>query len=48
MPKIYDWLFSHSLKDEERPVNRDVKITKEDQNTVYSGWNKTSNLKIFR
>lgn len=48
MPKIYDWLFSHSLKDEERPVNREVKITKEDQNTVYSGWNKTSNLKIFR
>ena len=48
MPKIYDWLMSHSLNDEDRPVNRNVKITKEDQNTVYSGWGKRPNLKTIR
>ncbi|MBQ1882325.1 MAG: dienelactone hydrolase family protein [Bacteroidales bacterium] len=48
MPKVYDWLLSHSLLDEGRPVNRDVKITKEDQNTVYSGWGKRPELKTIR
>ena len=46
--KIYDWLMSHSLNDEDRPVNRDVKISKEDQKTVYSGWGKKPNLKTIR
>lgn len=48
MEKIYDWLLSHSLNDEDRPVNRDVKISKEDQKTVYSGWGKKPNLKTIR
>ena len=48
MPKVYEWLLSHSLADEGRPVNRDVKITKEDQNTVYSGWGKRPELKTIR
>ena len=48
MEKIYDWLLSHSLNDEDRPVNRDVKITKEDQKTVYSGWGKRPVLKTIR
>ncbi len=48
MPKVYEWLLSHSLLDEGRPVNRDVKITKEDQNTVYSGWGKRPELKTIR
>ena len=48
MPKIYQWLLSHSLKDEKRPVNRDVHISKEDQSTVYSGWGKKPYIKTIR
>ena len=44
--EVYQWLFSHSLSDEGRPVNREIKIKKEDLKNVYSGWIKPKNVKI--
>lgn len=35
MSQTYDWLFSHSIKDKGRPVNRDFEITKEGLNNAY-------------
>lgn len=35
MKQTYDWMFSHSLQDEGRPINRDFKITKENMNSAY-------------
>lgn len=35
MSQTYDWLFSHSLKDEGRPVNRDFEITMDLLNSAY-------------
>ncbi len=35
MKQTYDWMFSHSLQDEGRPVNRDFKITNEGMNNAY-------------
>jgi hypothetical protein len=35
MNQTYDWLFSHSLNDEGRPVNRDFEITTELLNSAY-------------
>lgn len=35
MKQTYDWLFSHSLKDEDRPINRDFKITTENMKDAY-------------
>lgn len=34
--KTYEWLFSHSLLDRERPVNRDISIRYEDLRRVYN------------
>lgn len=34
--KTYEWLFSHSLLDGERPVNRDISIRYEDLRRVYN------------
>lgn len=34
--KTYEWLFSHSLLDRERPVNRDIGIRYEDLRRVYN------------
>lgn len=34
--KTYEWLFSHSLLDRERPVNRDIRIRYEDLRRVYN------------
>lgn len=34
--KTYEWLFSHSLLDRERPVNRDIIIRYEDLRRVYN------------
>lgn len=34
--KTYEWLFSHSLLDRERPVNRDINIRYEDLRRVYN------------
>ncbi len=33
--KTYEWLFSHSLRDKGRPVNRDIDITREELTSVY-------------
>lgn len=33
--KTYEWLFSHSLRDPDRPVNRDINITQGDLNQAY-------------
>ncbi|MBQ8968464.1 MAG: dienelactone hydrolase family protein [Bacteroidaceae bacterium] len=33
--KTYDWLFSHSLHDPDRPVNRDITITQSDLQQAY-------------
>lgn len=33
--KTYEWLFSHSLLDKDRPVNRDINIRYEDLRKVY-------------
>ncbi|MCR4959188.1 MAG: dienelactone hydrolase family protein [Prevotella sp.] len=33
--KTYEWLFSHSLHDPDRPVNRDIDITQGDLNQAY-------------
>lgn len=34
MPKVYQWLFSHSLKDKGRPVNWSISITSKDLEDV--------------
>ncbi len=34
MPQTYEWLFSHSLADPGRPVNKKINITKEDLRNV--------------
>lgn len=34
-PEVYDWLFSHSLKHEGRPINPTVKVDSEFLNTAY-------------
>lgn len=36
MEKVYRWLFSHSLTDEGRPVNRDFDLTTSDLSYAYS------------
>lgn len=36
MEKVYRWLFSHSLTDENRPVNRDYDLTTSDLSYAYS------------
>ena len=33
--KTYEWLFSHTLLDPGRPVNREVMITQNDLNQAY-------------
>lgn len=33
--QTYDWLFSHSLRDPDRPVDRTITITQEDLNQAY-------------
>ena len=33
--KTYEWLFSHSLRQTDRPVNRQVTITQADLNQAY-------------
>ena len=35
LQKTYDWLFSHSLADPDRPVNKSISITKEDLKNAY-------------
>ena len=35
MTKTYDWLFSHSLNDKDRPVNKEIDIDKADLSKAY-------------
>lgn len=48
LTQTYDWLFSHSLEDEGRPVNTDYEITVRDISHAYSHLDKADaeNLKI--
>ena len=39
LSETYDWLFSHSLKDKGRPLNRTISITQAAMQTVYRGLN---------
>lgn len=48
MEKVYEWLFIHSTKDEGRPVNTEINISKEDQTSAYTGWSKKANIKTIR
>lgn len=41
--KTYEWLFSHSLLDKDRPVNRDISIRYEDLRIVYDDVNRGNN-----
>jgi predicted peptidase len=41
--KTYEWLFSHSLLDKDRPVNRDISIRYEDLRQVYDDVNRGNN-----
>lgn len=42
MKKTYQWLFSHSLLDENRPVNRDISIGIGDVRNAYDGVNRNA------
>lgn len=42
MNQTYDWMFSHSIKDEERPINRDFEITNALLKTAYSDLGKNT------
>lgn len=35
MNKTYEWLFSHSILDKDRPVNNDIDIVKSDLSKAY-------------
>lgn len=41
MPKVYDWLFAHSLQDEGRPVKKMFSVTDDLVNNAYKGFNRT-------
>lgn len=41
IPMTFNWLFSHSLADKDRPVNRDYEVNTRDLATAYSGGDKT-------
>lgn len=40
MRQTYDWMFSHSLQDKGRPINRDFEITKEGMSNAYKDFGK--------
>ena len=40
MKKTYEWLFSHSLTDPDRPVRRDISIDKADLTRAYNDMKK--------
>lgn len=37
MPEIYEWLFKHSLTDEDRPVHQPIRITRDGLRKAYDG-----------
>ena len=45
--QTYDWLFSHSLTDVSRPVNRDYTMSKELLKTAYDDLENRSDIKII-
>ena len=47
MYQTYDWMFSHSLKDEGRPINRDFEITPELMNNAYRDLGRNANLAFY-
>ena len=36
LKKTYEWLFSHSLRDKERPINRDITIDRSELKSAYT------------
>lgn len=47
MYQTYDWMFSHSLKDEGRPINRDFEITTQLLNEAYRDLGKGVNMAVY-
>lgn len=47
MHQTYDWMFSHSLKDEGRPINRDFEITPELMNNAYRDLGRNANMGMY-
>jgi len=47
MNQTYDWMFSHSLKDEGRPINKDFEITTELMNNAYKSMKKDPDMDAF-
>ena len=47
LEETYDWLFSHSLADSVRQVNKDYTISMENINTAYNGLVKNTDLKTI-
>ena len=47
MYQTYDWMFSHSLKDEGRPINRDFEITPELMNNAYKDLGRNANMGMY-
>jgi len=47
LEQTYDWLFSHSLNDSVRKVNKDYTISREIMNTAYNDLAKDTSLRII-
>lgn len=47
LEQTYDWLFSHSLADSVRQVNKDYTISSAIMNTAYSGLGRDTSLRII-
>ncbi len=47
MYQTYDWMFSHSLKDEGRPINRDFEITPDLLKNAYQDLGRNANMGVY-
>jgi len=45
--QTYDWMFSHSLKDEDRPINRDFEITPQLLQNAYHDLGRNANFATY-
>lgn len=45
LPQTYDWLFSHTLKDSSRSLNKNIKIENKDLDNAYKGLHFNSAIK---
>ena len=45
--QTYDWMFSHSLKDEDRPINRDFEITPQLLQNAYHDLGRNANFASY-